>query len=110
MHFRIIARISELVIQKMLRQIEQHCRLPNVCEVFDGQINSLPDDARVASHRWADKLWRQLQFGVTREFRSDVFFRQINSVALNARKPNLQMIAFRPHRFNVYGRARLLWL
>ena len=89
--------------------MKQQRGAPHVFQVFQAEVNVLTDDAGIPGHRGADKVRRQLQYGVAVERGGQPFLGQFDAVALHAGEADFQVIAFRANSFDLDGLAGRLW-
>src|SRR5271166_6718385 len=77
--------------------------------MYQVEIHFLADDPRVLSLSGTYKVRCQFECRVIVEVSRNAVFRQLDAIALNARKTNFKRVSLRPHCFDMNGFSRWLW-
>src|SRR5690606_9185954 len=83
-------RVAPLVQEQVAREMKQQCGLADVAKVLDIEVRALSDDALDAYFGRADEKRRQLQLRVVVERRLEAILGELDAVARDVRKANLE--------------------
>ena len=106
----LLAGVTPLCLDESLGEVEEEGGLSDLVEVFEVEVDAFADDALVAGVGGANDVGRELQRRLVGELGGELLGGEFDSVTLNAREPDLQVVAFWAYSTDVHGLpGRLRW-
>ncbi|MDT4852850.1 hypothetical protein FQZ97_870990 [compost metagenome] len=106
MELGFFAGVSPLAVEQVLREVENQAGGAHVTKMLERHVCRLADDAGILRLRRAHQVGREHKLGFVVEVCDQTFFRQLDPIAFDTWKDDLQRIALGAHRFDLHGFAR----